>query len=170
VETGQARRAELTELVELYGAPVHAYFRRRVGSAADASDLTQEVFLRLLARTSDARIENVQGYLFMIAANLLAERARRARVRPATSPGELRLEGGAAGEEFSPERILLGKEAYQRLIAALQELPERTRTVFILSRYEELKAPEIARRLGISVSAIEKHLMRAIRHLRERCA
>ena len=81
-----------------------------------------------------------------------------------------RLRDGAAVEDFSPERILLGREAYARMVEALQELPERARTIFVLNRFEELSAGEIARRLGVSVSTVEKDMMRAIAHLKARLA
>ena len=48
------------------------------------------------------------------------------------------------------------------------ELPERTRNVFLLARLENMRQAEIARRLGVSVSGVEKHLARAIAHLSQR--
>ena len=56
------------------------------------------------------------------------------------------------------------------MVEALQELPERARTIFVLNRFEELSAAEIARRLGVSVSTVEKDMMRAIAHLKARLA
>ena len=50
----------------------------------------------------------------------------------------------------------------------LGELPERTRVVFLLHRFEELKYAEIARRLEISVSSVEKHMMEAMRQIKTR--
>jgi len=50
---------------------------------------------------------------------------------------------------------------------ALRELPTRVRAVFVLARFEELKAPEIASRLGVSISTVEKDMRRAVAHLRD---
>ncbi len=61
--------------------------------------------------------------------------------------------------------MLAGREALRRTTQVLMELPERTRHVFILRRLERLSHQEIAVRLGLSVSAIEKHMLRASRHL-----
>jgi RNA polymerase sigma-70 factor (ECF subfamily) len=66
------------------------------------------------------------------------------------------------------ERVFLGKEALNRASVALLELPERTRTIFVLRRLEGMRYADVARRLGISVSAVEKHMVRAIAHLTER--
>jgi RNA polymerase sigma-70 factor (ECF subfamily) len=67
--------------------------------------------------------------------------------------------------DFSPERVLLGKEALVRATAVLLELPERTRMVFVMRRLEGMRYLDIAARLGISVSAVEKHMTRAMAHL-----
>ena len=50
-------------------------------------------------------------------------------------------------------------------MATLDELPERTRQVFVLCRVEGIRQKNVARRLGVSVSAVEKHMIRAIAHL-----
>jgi RNA polymerase sigma-70 factor (ECF subfamily) len=70
-----------------------------------------------------------------------------------------------AEDEIDPQRILGGKEDLHAATAALLRLPERTRTVFILRRLEGRRHRDIAMQLGISVSAVEKHMVRAILHL-----
>lgn len=156
------------EFVARYEPAIRRFFARRLSVQADIDDLTQELFARLLKRSALDSIDNAEGYLFQAAANMLHERARReARHRTdAYDPLDPVFTGNH--EERSPERVLLGREAYARMVQALQELPERSRTIFLLNRYEELSGTEIARRLGLSVSAVEKHMMRAIAHLRAR--
>ena len=163
----QDRRA-IADLSVRYGQAVRRFFSRRLRDGADVEDLTQEVFARLLKRAELGEIANIEGYLFHTAANLLRERARKAARRPGDTAHTDEID--AAVEEFSPERILLGREAYARMVEALQELPERARTIFVLNRFEELSATEIARRLGVSVSTVEKDMMRAIAHLKARLA
>jgi RNA polymerase sigma-70 factor (ECF subfamily) len=113
-------------------------------------------------------VANYEGYIFQVAANLLSHRARQEGRRRALSPAALDEDWAKGREEFTPERILLGREACQEMVAALHELPERVRTIFVLNRFEELTGPEIARRLNISISTVEKAMMRALAHLRER--
>jgi RNA polymerase sigma factor (sigma-70 family) len=160
-------RHRLAELAASYRAAVRAYFKRRIGSTADADDLTQEVFLRLLHRADLGAIENPEGYIFQTAANVLRDRFRHDRRRIDLAGGELDDDMQALIEESSPERVLLGKEAYARMVRALQALPERTRMIFVLNRYELLSGREIAQRMGVSVSLVEKEMMRAIAHLRD---
>jgi RNA polymerase sigma-70 factor (ECF subfamily) len=69
--------------------------------------------------------------------------------------------------DFSPEHVLLGRERLARATAVLLELPERTRVIFVLRRLEGMKYLDIAARLGISVSAVEKHMERAVARLME---
>ena len=166
----QADKRKIADLSVRYGQAVRRFFSRRLRDGADVEDLTQEVFARLLKRAEIDDIANIEGYLFHTAANLLRERARKAARRPGDDAAEIDAEFASAGEEFSPERILLGREAYARMVEALQELPERVRTIFVLNRFEELSAAQIARRLGVSVSTVEKDMMRAIAHLKARLA
>lgn len=168
---GREDRRRIADLSVRYGQAVRRFFSRRLRDDADVEDLTQEVFARLLKRAEIGDIANIEGYLFHTAANLLRERARRQARRPADEAAAADdTEFAAAGEEFSPERILLGREAYARMVEALQELPERTRTIFVLNRFEELSGAQIARRLGVSVSTVEKDMMRAVAHLKARLA
>jgi RNA polymerase sigma-70 factor (ECF subfamily) len=154
--------------VGAYTAPLRRYLARHVRPRSDLDDVVQEVFARLLRRSGEGGIHNVEGYIFQIAANLLRERGRQRANRNTAPAIELEPSLLGQGEEHSPERILLAKEAGRRLVDALNELPDRTRGVFILNRFEGMAGPEIAERLGISVSGVEKHMMRALAHLKAR--
>jgi len=140
-----------------------AFFLRRVGNRAEAEDLTQEVFVRL-SRDERTEMRHADAYIFQIAANLLRDRGRRQGV----SNSYLSLleadEQRRAGT-LDSERILLDRERLGEVVAALQELSERTRSVFLLSRLEGMKHREIADAFGITVSAVQKHLIKAIAHL-----
>src|SRR5262249_45823940 len=132
--------------------------------AAEVEDLVQDVFARIAARDSTEPIEHLGGYVMRTASAVLADRARRRAARRAEAhlPFDPEQHGDA---DFDPERVLTGKEDLHAAIKALLSLPERTRTCFILQRLEGYRHKDIAARLGISVSAVEKHLVRAVRHL-----
>lgn len=160
-------RAGLPGLAERAG-PVRrwltGFFERRVRNAADVEDMVQDVFLRMAARDRTDPIGQLDGYLLRTASSVLTDRARRASARRAGL--HVAFDPELHGEaEFDPARILSGKEELNASIAALLALPERTRTVFLLKRLEGLKVRDIAAQLGLSVSAVEKHLVRAVRHL-----
>ena len=142
------------------------YFRRHSFSTSDAEDGVQEVFLRLSRRGQVKEIEDLEAYLFQTAASVVVDSHRKSATRHATFHVEYD-ETAHAPSEFSSERILAGKQDLDRVLTGLRELPERTRHVFMLSRFEHFRHAAIARKLGISVRAVEKHLVRALAHLTE---
>jgi RNA polymerase sigma factor (sigma-70 family) len=144
------------------------YFLRKGFSAQDGEDAVQEVFVRLSRREGLAEeVDHFEGYLFATAARVAADvlRVRRSRRAAFHDPYE---DAVHAPPDHSPEEILEGREALGRVVTALRELPERTRHVFLLARLEHLRQAEIARRLGVSLSTVEKHLATAIAYLGQR--
>jgi RNA polymerase sigma factor (sigma-70 family) len=156
-DDGQSR---LRGWIESYGPALRSHFRKR-GAAADAEDLTQEVFLRLRRAASDNSIENIEGYIFRVANNVLISRSRSDRVHGRTF--SVPLEDGDGGHDhLSPERILLARENWSRFTDLVTALPPRTQEAFLLHRFEEMTYAAISRRMGISVSAVEKLIGRAL--------
>ena len=175
-----ADRADLIARLDArFRGPLMVFFLRRQFSRAEAEDLTQEVFVRLLGREGSAAPEHAEVYIFQIAANLMRDRARRSVTHRAAAhasldaPAELAAHGvenqPALVEDRSPERVLLAQESLAAAMQALNELSERTRHIYILHRLEKMRQKEIASLLGLSVSAVEKHIIRAVAHLAERC-
>jgi RNA polymerase sigma factor (sigma-70 family) len=158
-----ARHSGLEEVAAQYRAPLMRFFQRRVRADEDADDLVQDVFSRLAGRDL-ANIANIQGYIFQVAANVLRDKARRASVRGimTRAPDGFDIEDEAG---FSPERILLSKEALQIMVAAIYELPEQVRIVFSHYHFDGVAQVEIARRMGLSLSTVEKHMAKANVHL-----
>lgn len=163
---GKARapRMQLDVWVRQYGGALRNYFRRRAPNHADPDDLTQEVFARLARRGNLTEIQTAEAYLFQTANSVLIDSLRRTEVRG--GPAHEEFEDGRHGaESLDPERVLIGKEAVERMVSALYELPLPVRQAFALYHFEEFRHSEIARRLGISVSTVEKYMARADAHL-----
>lgn len=157
-------RALLEELARRYYAPLLSFFRKRTHNAPEVQDLVQQVFLRLAQFQALGGVRNPDGYIFQTASNILKDHYRHHAVRERASSEAL----GASAErdsDFSPERVLQGREALAGLIEALRALPERTRDILMLRCFEGLKHTEIARLQGISVRAVEKHMAKALVHL-----
>ena len=143
-----------------------AFFVRRIGSHAEAEDLTQEVLLRVAQRSASIDASRPDAYVFQIAANLLRDRGRRLQVRNAYHTG-LGATEATGIEDRDPDRVLVAKESLTHVTSALKQLPKRTRTIFVLFRLENMKQREIADMLGISVRTVEQHVVRASVHLRD---
>jgi len=143
-----------------YRSPLLRFFERRTRPDIDREDLVQEVFTRLLKRDGLDSVEKVDAYLFQTAASVLNDflRRRKARLLSAAEPVD---EERVSDTAVSPERVLLGKEAIEQLGRALADLPERAQTIFVLYHFEEVPQTEIAKRLGISLSTVEKDMGRA---------
>jgi RNA polymerase sigma-70 factor (ECF subfamily) len=156
-------QAYFQRLSEAYRGPLTAYFERRVRSRDEAEDLTQEVFLRLVRRPGGADIDNPEAFLFSAAVNLLRDRSRRRKTfQNHLTETELRQD---RFEGISPERVLDSRQALRAAMQRLDELDERTRDAFVLHRLEGWKHAEIARAFGVSVSSVEKYIIKALAHL-----
>lgn len=155
--------------------PLLSFFSRRVHNHAEAEDLTQEVFVRLLGSASVADVVNADAFVFKIAANLLRDRGRKAaRWRfmesvPADDESLIHQLTQDLVEDRGPERVLLAREQLAAALKALDELGERTKNMFILFRLEHMKHRDIAALYGVSESTVEKQVMKATLHLAWRC-
>jgi len=153
-----------------FRAPLMHYFLRRVKDRAEAEDLTQEVFVRLLRTSSLDQIEHVEAFVFRIASNLLHDRGRQVTRghRPAGALVDLAVIHEMASEFAegpSEESVLVHRETLGAVLKCLDELEDRTRNIFLLFRLEGMKQRDIAELYGISQSTVEKHVMRASMHL-----
>lgn len=168
----QASREQLVaELDGRFRSALMAYFGRRVGSIAEAQDLTQDVFERLLKGFHTEPILNAEALIFKIAVNLLRDRARRVRshgVEQSFSADSIEEFADALTLDLSPERVVIAQRALEEALGALDELGERTRAMFYLYRFEQLKVREIAEMYGISPSGVEKQIAKALLHLTRR--
>lgn len=150
--------------VASYRPALLLYFRRKTRDQNEIDDLVQDVFLRIAARRGAEPVENLAGYVFQTAASVLADRHRRRTVRHADAHVEFDTERHSSSD-FDAARILESRQALQAAVRALQALPERTRDIFVLRRLEGHAYRDIATQFGISVSAVEKHMVRAVQHL-----
>lgn len=138
------------------------YLKSQVGRDL-APDIVQEVFLRASASRQIDRLENPGGFLHRIARNILIDRARRRKCRIATLPLLEEIDAPCAAEQ---EQAFEVDDLRTSLERALAELPEKTRRIFTMHRFEQMAYREIQRELDISMSAVEYHIMKALAHIR----
>jgi RNA polymerase sigma-70 factor (ECF subfamily) len=141
---------------------------RRVGPE-EAEDLLQDVFVKLSARPTGP-VAEPRAYLYRMVDNLLLDSRRASARRRARESAWTELaRGGAEGADESPGAIreLIARERLRLVSERLAALPERTLLVFRRFRVEDVPQREVAAELGISLSAVEKHLQRAYRVLVE---
>lgn len=140
------------------------FLARRLRCEATAKDIAQEIWLRLPRVNAEAPRKNARALLFQMAANLATDhhRVERRRVELVAEVHDL-LWGDM--DEVSPERTAMAEETLERLHAEVARLPERSREIFRMNRFDGLTQRAIADQLGISLTAVEKHLQKAFARL-----
>ena len=144
----------------------------RTGNDAEAEDLLQELWIRV-RQPSQGPIANGLPYLYRMAQNLVVDRQREVQRRAKRERQWLdqHSAGAAKGGEPAdgspnPEEAILDHEEGARLVAALETLPPGARQVLTLHKVDGLSHAQIADRLGISKSGVEKHMAVAMKYLR----
>ncbi|HWK42772.1 MAG TPA: RNA polymerase sigma factor [Croceibacterium sp.] len=166
METSPAKNAQ-EGLNGRYRGVLLAYFLRRTESYSEAEDLVQDVFVRLLDTAEEIEPRDANAYIFTVASNLLKDRHRRNAVRARFRASSEQVDG-VRSDLLTPERIAISRSEVEKASAALGEISVRSREIFTLYRFEGISQREIADRFGISVSAVEKHVARALVHLNKR--
>jgi RNA polymerase sigma-70 factor (ECF subfamily) len=134
------------------------YFARRI-RRDEVDDMVQEVFLRMQSQLP--AIDHIDRYLFRVASNVLTDRLRHAASRKETLHEHMQ-EVHHPVDDRSPEKLALTRETLDRVAEAIGRLPEKTRDIFVLHRFKDMTCADIAALMGISASAIEKHIFKAL--------
>ena len=149
---------------------LQAYFHRRIRAKADAADLAQEVYVRMLRVSDPEAIRNPQLYLYTVASNLVKEHS----ILDRRQVGRLDIDDATVQQrlgELPPlESQLEASEMARRLGATLEQLPVRWRTALILQYRYGLTYQEIADRLGVSSNMVKKYLAQGLGHCRRHMA
>lgn len=136
------------------------FIQSKGADTLQAADMAQESFLKLWQNCSKVTPERALSYLFTVASNLNIDISRKAK----TKLKYLRNQTGKSRVE-DPDFILRTEEFKTKLEAAMDEMTEGSRAVFIMSRIDDMKYREIAESLNISVKAVEKRMSKALKHL-----
>lgn len=134
--------------------------RARALSDGDAEDRLQEACLRLLESEQTSEIRQRDHYFKRILHNVRISALRLAISRP-----QVEIDEALADPQPGPDRIAGAKADLRRVADALEALPPRCREAFELHRFEELSYAQIAQRMGVSTSMVEKHIAAAVLRL-----
>jgi len=137
------------------------YFKRKSGSAVEAEDLAQDVLVRVLTHADWKTPSQAKGYIFRAAVNRWRDRHRREETHGVRVP----LDEEELGTQNPPECVLIVREELNQVSLALEDMHVRTRTVLMLIKLEQMKVANVADLLGISISAVNKHLAKGLARL-----
>ena len=138
---------------------LQGWLRGKLGNASDAADLAHDTFLRVLVARNAALIQQPREYLATIARGLVTDRFRRQAIERAfLDTLALRPES----ETISPETRAIILETLCAIDRMLDEMGTRTRQIFLLAQFDGLTYAQIGERLGVSVTTVKNHLVRAL--------
>lgn len=162
----------MSEVVKREQSRLRRFIGRRVPDPLDAEDVLQDVFCELVeANRLLMPIGHVTGWLFRVAANRITDLFRKKRPERFDSAGDEempRLEDLLPSPEDGPEAAYARKVLLDELEAAIDELPEPQREVFIAHELEGLSFKEMAAGTGVSLNTLLSRKRYAVMHLRER--
>ena len=159
-------KRNIIQAVSDYGRKLFFFIRERVNTDEDAEDILQDVWMQLSSVMNAEPIEQVSGWLYRVAKNKIIDKYRK--------KGTLSLEEEINEDEENdfylniPESEQLRDVFWEQLYAALEEIPENQRQVFIWNELEEISFQEIAEKTGEKINTLISRKRYAVLHLRKR--
>lgn len=153
----------LDALYLLYAPRVRSFALNILKSPSDAEDITHDIFLRIWEdRELVAKAKSFRSYLFRMTRNSVLNLLKYKRIRVRGGEAELAREPIAEiDDKISTDDLL------EMIDIAIENLPERCRTIFKMSRFEHLSYNDIAQRLDISPKTVQYHISNALTELRK---
>ena len=163
----------LQRVIRDHDSAIRRFLRARLANHPDHEDLVQDIYVKLARQENlDQKLSlgaaQTRSYLFTIAANLLRDRYRRNSIRLAVERS-LAEEEGNTNHMPSPEDIFISRQSLDAIRKVILRLPFNCRRAFLLSRLQNMSYREIAEEMNISISMVEKHIMRALAEIRSYC-
>ncbi|MCY6413700.1 sigma-70 family RNA polymerase sigma factor [Acinetobacter sp. VNH17] len=152
---------QFSTLYQQHHTWIYHWLYKKLGSSADAADLAQDTFVRILARQQQLELQQPRAYLVNVAKGLMVNWLQRKEIERAYLEV---LAQQPEQEHPSPERQILIIETLTEIVELLAELPDTVRLTFLYAQLEQLKYQDIADRLEISVSTVKRNIQRAYMH------
>lgn len=152
-----------TEIYNRYWTLVYATANKILRNETVAEDIVQEVFLSIWKRSGKLQIQSLKPYLLQ-ATRFQVFKA----IRAGKADGDFYTRLTHISNEIRSDNPLLYKEVQRMVKQEIASLPEDQRTIFLMSRQQDLTYSKIAEMLGISVKTVEKKISQSLRTLRLR--
>jgi len=157
------------EMYERYFIPLLNNAFKRLQSREEALEIVQDLFVQLyFKRKQIEHTHNIGGYLQMMLRNKIIDRFREQLVRKKHFYQLQQLKPETTSH--APEDNMDVKMLEQKIYAVIEQLPDKCREVFLLSRFDNLSHQAIADKLNISVSTVEKHIVKALKIVKKHVA
>jgi len=155
----------LSILFEQHNRTLVSFLAHRLGSEAEAKEVAQEAYVRILQLHEPGAVSFLRAYLFRVAANIALDRLRR---RTRSERAEEVYETEDLTTTLGPDRHAQASESLKLVRQALQELPSQFRRALLLHRFEGKTTEEIGRELGVRERQARNYVRRAVAYCRLR--
>lgn len=160
--------AAIAQFIKIHDQELRRVMYKRCGCIETAADIIQETYQRMIAGNLWQQAENPRALMHRIAANLATDHERRHNVRNRYVDNvDFLDEQLQANNPIDPEQIIAARQRLDKLVEAVNLLPPKCKTVFVLRKFENKSHAEIAEHLGISRNMVEKHLRNAMQKLQK---
>jgi len=166
----EAKNALVKQLFAAHRGALQAFFYRRVRQRADASDLAQEVYLRMLRVKDISAIRDSEAYLYSVASNLAKEHAGSDRRRGVSVDIEDMTIQEQLAERPRFDGEILAAQQTDRLRAVLRGLPPKCHAAVVLQYVHGLSHQQIGERLQVSPRMVKQYVAQALSQCRRRMA
>ena len=163
--TNICEESVFSELYNSHSDHLRNFIYYKCGELEVAEDITQESYVRMWEKCRDVIFEKAKSFLFTIGYRLMLDRIKAKKVRLSFLKQSI-----PETNSEDPYFILRTEEFRNRIEEAISELPEGQREVFMMNRIDKLSYVKIAEILGISETAVEKRMSKALLKLREKIA
>lgn len=171
----EEQRQNIVQVVREYGKRLFGFIRNRVKNDADAEDILQDVWYQFSNVVDTEPIEQISGWLFRVARNKVTDQYRKRKTEllddwsdEVDEDGDLRFSDLMPIDTSTPETEHLREVFWQELFAALDELPQAQREVFVWNELEDQTFQEISDRTGENIKTLISRKRYAVQHLRSR--
>lgn len=168
------RQQSILDAVQNYGKRLFSFIRSRVRNDEDAEDILQDVWYQLSSIIDTEPLEQLSSWLYRVSRNRIVDRNRKLKPQSLEDmayedeDGEMVFPEAPLSDNMNPERELEGAYFREAFFAALNELPEKQREVFVWNELEDMTLQQIADKTGDNIKTIISRKRYAVRKLRER--
>jgi len=162
-----SKQSFVSSIASRYGERLRSFLTKRLRNEADAPDLAQEVFLRLMRIQHHETIRSPEAYLFTVASHVLHQHTlKQSATPPSVDISELFTELDLASNDDPASKADVAQRIEQ-LERSLKELPPKVSTTLMLHRFAGFSIEEIGQHLGVARPTAKKYLARALTHVRD---
>ena len=164
----EALRSRLRQSLIARYTHLRRRLERTIGSREDAADALQETWIRIGGVGNGVSVNNDEAYLLRMATHIAIDSYKQRN--SLLTAMDLDALSHIADDTYDTQRCAWARITTAQLLAVLQDMPIRQRTILMASRVDGLTYAQIAKQYNISVSLVNKEMMRALDYLRLRCA